>query len=96
MRKLIPIIALLTCLFLITTMPIFAVGDNQTRAASDNSPAVVSDNSPAAKADGTKWRRGYCESESFITYTRTLAALVKGLQEIGGINNLEGFDQVAA
>lgn len=88
MRKLIPIIALLTCLFLITTMPGFAVGDNQT--------SVVSDNSPAAKADGTKWRIGYCESESFITYTRTLAALVKGLQEIGWINNLEGFDQVAA
>jgi ABC-type uncharacterized transport system substrate-binding protein len=51
---------------------------------------------PVRRADGGKWRIGYCESESFITYTRTLVGIVKGLEEIGWINRLEGLDQVAA
>ncbi|NLB51693.1 MAG: hypothetical protein GX808_01990 [Syntrophomonadaceae bacterium] len=50
---------------------------------------------PTIKSDGTKWRIGYCESERFIIYNTTLVAVVYGLQELGWINNLEGFDQVA-
>ena len=50
---------------------------------------------PRARGDGTKWRIGYCESETFVTYTQTLVTLVKGLEEIGWINQLEGFDQAA-
>ncbi|KUG02617.1 abc transporter substrate-binding protein [hydrocarbon metagenome] len=62
-----------------------------------NGPAQandISDNSATARADGSKWRIAYCESEYFITYTQTLAAIVKGLEENGWINNLEGFNQV--
>ncbi len=51
---------------------------------------------PAPPADTIKWRIGYCESESFITYKDTLVAIVKGLEEIGWITDLEGFEQVAA
>ena len=49
---------------------------------------------PRARADGAKWRIGYCESETFITYTQTLVALVKGLEETGWINDLTGFDRI--
>lgn len=52
-------------------------------------------NQPIAKADGSKWRIAYCESEKFITYPQTLVAIVKGLQELGWVNNLEEFDQIA-
>lgn len=51
---------------------------------------------PGLKPDSSKWQIAYCESETFITYTRTLIAIVKGLEETGWINNLEGFDQIAA
>lgn len=50
---------------------------------------------PKAKPDGSKWRIAYCESENFITYPNTLIAIVYGLEELGWINNLDGFDQVA-
>ncbi len=50
---------------------------------------------PAPPADTIKWRIGYCESESFITYKDTLVAIVKGLEEIGWITDLDGFEQVA-
>ena len=50
---------------------------------------------PAPPADTIKWRIGYCESESFITYKDTLVAIVKGLEEIGWITDLEGIEQVA-
>ena len=51
---------------------------------------------PRPKTDNGKWRIAYCESESFSTYTRTLTAIVKGLEETGWIRDLEGFDQIAA
>lgn len=51
---------------------------------------------PRPKADSSKWRIAYCESETFVTYTRTLTAIVKGLEETGWISDLEGFDQIAA
>ncbi|QGG48081.1 ABC transporter substrate-binding protein [Heliorestis convoluta] len=47
------------------------------------------------KEDGTKWRIGYCESEDFITFTETLIGIVHGLEELGWIRNLDGFDIVA-
>lgn len=52
-------------------------------------------NQPKVKPDGSKWRIAYCESENFITYPNTLTAIVYGLEELGWINNLDGFDQVA-
>ena len=87
MKKFIPILAILTCLFFITTMSNPAIGDSQINDFTDDSPIT--------KTDGTKWRMGYCESENFITYTQTLVAIVKGLEEIGWIKNLAGFNQVA-
>lgn len=51
---------------------------------------------PRTKADGGKWRIAYCESETFVTYTRTLTAIIKGLEEAGWICDLEGFEQIAA
>ncbi len=51
---------------------------------------------PRVQADGSKWRIGYCESETFLTYTQTLIALVKGLEETGWISNLAGFEQIVA
>jgi ABC-type uncharacterized transport system substrate-binding protein len=83
MKRLIIIFGIIICLIATN----LTIGPTQ---ASD-----ISDNSPTTKADGTKWRIGYCESESFITYTRTLVAIVKGLEEIGWIDNLAGFDRVA-
>lgn len=74
------ILGILTCLF--TSTP--DIGASQ---ANENSETA-----PTAKADGTRWRIGYCESEYFIVYTQTLAAIVKGLEEMGWINNLEGFN----
>jgi len=50
-------------------------------------------NNPITKENGAKWRIGYCESESFNSYTDTLAAIVKGLAELGWITGLDGFDQ---
>ncbi|MDD4803466.1 MAG: hypothetical protein PHF24_11120, partial [Syntrophomonas sp.] len=50
---------------------------------------------PTMNPDGSRWRLGYCESEQFITYNTTLVAVVYGLQELGWIDHLEGFDQVA-
>jgi len=44
---------------------------------------------------GTKWRIGYCESESFITYSKTLVGIVNGLYERGWITDLKGFDMVS-
>ena len=55
----------------------------------------IAANKPNTRADGSKWRIGYCESENFITYPQTLAAIVRGLNEIGWISNLEGFELVA-
>jgi len=49
---------------------------------------------PATQEDGTKWRIGYCESENFITYTKTLVGIVNGLYERGWITDLEGFNTV--
>lgn len=57
---------------------------------------VDSDNLPAAKQDGTKWQIGYCESESFISYTEGLVGIVNGLYEIGWVTNLEGFDKIVS
>lgn len=51
---------------------------------------------PVAKEDGTKWRIGYCESEEFITYSKTLVGIVNGLYERGWITNLKGFDIVSS
>lgn len=52
-------------------------------------------NQPLTKPDGSKWQIAYCESESFITYSQTLIAIIKGLEENGWINNLEGFEPIA-
>lgn len=49
---------------------------------------------PAAGEDGGKWRIGYCESEEFITYSKTLAGIVNGLYERGWLTDLKGFDSV--
>jgi len=49
---------------------------------------------PVNKEDDTKWRIGYCESENFITYTKTLVGIINGLYERGWITDLEGFDSV--
>lgn len=57
--------------------------------------AAIKTDTPRAREDGTKWRIGYCESETFPTYTRTLVALVKGLEEKGWINDLTGFEGIA-
>ncbi len=83
------ILAILTILGIILCL----VGPNLSyRAAQAND---AGEKAPTARADGTKWRIAYCESESFITYTQTLVAIVKGLEEIGWINKLEGFDKIA-
>ncbi|GAB6181627.1 ABC transporter substrate binding protein [Desulfotomaculum defluvii] len=50
---------------------------------------------PIASKEGTRWRVGYCESEEFITYSKTLVGIVNGLYEQGWITNLEGFDLVS-
>ncbi len=86
MKKLkeITIVGILLCCLAaasLTTHPVQA-GDLNTDA-------------PCTRADGAKWRIGYCESETFVTYTRTLVALVKGLEEAGWINDLIGFDRIA-
>lgn len=52
-------------------------------------------NQPVTKPDGSKWQLAYCESESFLTYSQTLVAIVNGLEENGWLNNLEGFEEVA-
>jgi len=63
----------------------------------DSSHAANKNNvlNPITKDDGTQWRIGYCESETFATYTKTLVGIVKGLYERGWITNLEGFDMVS-
>lgn len=83
MKKIIVILVVMTC-FITANLTISATGASN-----------VSANVPTTKADGTKWRIGYCESESFTTYTQTLIAIVRGLEENGWINNLAGFDRVA-
>lgn len=80
MRKFIALLSILVCL-------ITANLTINNAWASD-----IGADSPATKANGSKWRFGYCESENFITYTQTLVTIVKGLEEIGWVNNLEGFD----
>lgn len=86
MKRLIGIILVLVILIGLT-VPGLTMGARQTND-------TITDK-PAARADGSKWQIGYCESESFITYNRTLVAIVKGLEEIGWITDLEGFEQVA-
>jgi ABC-type uncharacterized transport system substrate-binding protein len=76
---------------LISCLLVYAVVNDAGHPAAANSVQQ----GPTLKPDGTKWRLGYCESESFITYNTTLVALVYGLQELGWVENLEGFDQVA-
>ena len=86
MKRLIGIILVLVILIGLT-VPGLTMGAQQTND-------TITDK-PAARADGSKWQIGYCESESFITYNHTLVAIVKGLEEIGWITDLEGFEQVA-
>lgn len=57
---------------------------------------VDNNNQPTVNKDGSKWQIAYCESENFITYSQTLAAIINGLYEKGWIDNLEGFNEVAA
>jgi len=87
MKRLIGIILMLVILIGLT-VPGLTMGARQTND--------ISADRPAARTDGSKWRIGYCESESFITYKDTLVAIVKGLEEIGWITDLEGIEQVAA
>ncbi len=68
---------------LIKYNPSYATGDN-------------GDFTPAVREDGIKWQFGYCESEEFITYSKTLVGIVNGLHERGWITNLEGFDVVSS
>lgn len=84
MKKFTVILLLLTCCCLI---PNPAVVSSQANAA---------DSTPRARADGSKWRIAYCESESFITYSQTLTAIVKGLQETGWITVLPDFEDIAS
>lgn len=42
--------------------------------------------------NGEKWRIGYCESEPFVNYAGMLNGLIKGLNELGWINNIDGMD----
>lgn len=85
MKRVMGIVTILVILIGLT-VPGLTMGARQTSSS----------DTPALRADGSKWRIGYCESESFVTYNQTLAAIVKGLAEIGWINDLEGFEQVAA
>ncbi len=87
MKRLTVIIAILV-ISIGLTVPSLTMGARPT--------SVNNNDKPAARADGSKWRIGYCESESFITYNKTLAAIVKGLEEIGWITDLKGFDEAAA
>lgn len=84
MKKIIAILLILSCC-LITSSPVISAKQGDNMAA----------DKPTLKEDGSKWRIAYCESEYFITYAQTLAAIVKGLEEIGWVNDLEGFDQAA-
>lgn len=86
MKKLIGTILVLVILIGLT-VPGLTMGARQTND-------TITDK-PATRADGSKWRIGYCESESFITYNHTLVAILKGLEEFGWITDLEGFEQVA-
>ncbi len=82
MKKFIAILAILSCCLITASPYISATQANDT-----------STQKPATREDGGKWRIAYCESESFTTYTQTLAAIVNGLEEIGWITNLEGFKE---
>lgn len=84
MKKMIVVLGILIAL-IITANLVIGIDQAQSTGA----------DKPTAQADGSKWRIAYCESEKFITYPQTLAAIIKGLEEIGWITNLEGFDQVA-
>lgn len=70
---------LILCCF-ITTNVIYATQAND-----------YDDNKDSIK--GT-WRIGYCESEHFTMYTDTLVHIIYGLEEMGWVNNLDGFEQV--
>ncbi len=85
MKKFITVLSILICGLMIFNLTISC-----TKAE------PVSDPGFKIRADGSKWKIAYCESENFITYSETLIAIVKGLEENGWINNLEGFEQVAA
>ncbi len=87
MKKLIGMILILMILVGLTVPGLTMANHPTSRTSADK---------PAPPADTIKWRIGYCESESFITYKDTLVAIVKGLEEIGWITDLEGFEQVAA
>lgn len=87
MKRLIGIMLALFIL-IVLTIPGLTMGAWQTNESFADKPA--------ARTDGSKWRIGYCESESFVTYNQTLVAIVKGLEKIGWITDLEGFEQVAA
>lgn len=50
---------------------------------------------PVIRKDGSKWRIGYCESEGFITYSKTLVGIVNGLYERGWLTDLKGFEGVS-
>ena len=87
MKKLIGMILILMILVGLTVPGLTMANHPTSRTSADK---------PAPPADTIKWHIGYCESESFITYKDTLVAIVKGLEEIGWITDLEEFEQVAA
>ena len=84
MKKIIVVLGILITL-IITANLVIGIDQAQSTGA----------DKPTAQADGSKWRIAYCESEKFITYPQTLVAVIRGLEEIGWITNLEGFDKVA-
>ncbi|MCF8011132.1 MAG: hypothetical protein K9L17_06645 [Clostridiales bacterium] len=88
LRKIIIISCIVIGLLAINLSGLIALSPSSASGSSDNL-------TPVTRSDGTRWQIGYCESENFITYTKTLVGIVNALRERGWITDLDGFDSVS-
>ncbi|TYQ18176.1 UNVERIFIED_CONTAM: ABC-type uncharacterized transport system substrate-binding protein [Acetivibrio alkalicellulosi] len=84
------IILVLSLLIVIgTIVPLLnnvTISNDENYISSINISSTLND-SGIKKDDGNKWKVGYLESESFIIFTETLVAIIRGFQELGWIED---------
>jgi len=77
-----------TFFILVTLLGIFSLNIHFGYTQESNN--LIQNNAPQ-KNNGEKFRIGYCESEEFINYAGTFVALLRGLEEIGWLSNIENI-----
>ncbi len=66
-----------------------------TTALAITTIASAASDLPSAKPDGARWRVGYVEGEPFVNFAGNLYGVLKGLEELGWIDDLASLPYVS-